>query len=45
MFILIGIPLFQSFNPAFPLRLNSKLPPPDYSVCRVSPRKKVLTRD
>ena len=28
MFILIGIPLFQSFNPAFPLRLNSKLPPP-----------------
>ena len=28
MFILIGIPLFQSFNPAFALRLNSKLPPP-----------------
>ena len=28
MFILIGVPLFQSFNPAFPLRLNSKPPPP-----------------
>ena len=28
MFILIGIPLFQSFNPTFPLRLNSKPPPP-----------------
>ena len=44
MFILIGIPLFQSFKPVFPQRLNSK-PSPDFSFCRVLKGRKVLTRD
>ena len=42
MFILIGIPLFQSFNPAFPLRLNSKLPPPTTQFAEFHREKRSL---
>ena len=44
MFIVISIPLFQSLNPVFPLRLNSK-PSPDFSVCKVLSGIRVLTRE
>lgn len=43
MFILIGIPLFRSFNPVFPLRLNSK-PSPDFTVFWVLSSIKALIR-
>ena len=43
MFILIGIPLFWSFNPVFPLRLNSK-PSPDFTVFWVLSSIKALIR-
>ena len=39
--MIIGIPLIQSFNLIFPLRLNSK---PDFSVCRILSGIKVFTK-